>query len=264
MRRLAPSLLALAIAGCFVSIGEVDPDGTGGAGGSAGSSGGAGGAGTGGTAGAGGTGGSGASTDAGSDADDGAAGAAGTTSDSGTLLFSDDFGGGLASWVPLGTGNWTNDSGEAHQTDPTADLALLYVPKIDSANYRVVVRMRQVGSSNLPGGAVEIAFRIDPSTPELYHCNWEPNYGRIVIQYRQGNTDDVLYEKFVTLPVGYDPFATFTMQASITAAQISCEVLEMPGSAIAAGAAPLFPSGHVGLKTWMMAGAFDDFQVYAE
>jgi hypothetical protein len=253
MRRFAPTLAALWFAGCFVSVGDVAPGGTDGS---------ADGAGAGGSGGSGAAGGSGGSApDA---AEDGGAAGAGGAADASTPLFSDDFSGDLSAWSPAGTGDWKIVGGELHQGDPTADLALIYVPLVDAANYRVVARMRQVGAANQAGGAVEIAFRIDPTTPSLYHCNWEPNFGRIVIQYLDGANEDVILEKFAPLPAGYDPFATFTMELSIVAAQIQCRILEVPGSEIAAGASPLFPKGSVGLKTWMMAAAFDDFEVYAQ
>jgi hypothetical protein len=263
MRRLAPLLIAIVIGGCFVAIGDpesgTDSGAAGGgkpaagAGGAGASGGGLGGAGLGGSA-NGGLGGGGSG---------GLGGAETDGSGGGALLFADDFSGDLSQWQAVGDGNWTVSDGEAQQTSPTASYSFMYVGAIDQADYRVVSRMRQVGSNNHLSGAVEIAFRIEPTKPSLYYCNWEPNDGRMVLMYLDGADQDVMLEKLVTLPGAYDAYAWFTMELTIIAGQIQCRVLELPGSELIAPAAPLFSSGHVGLKTWRMSGSFDWFEVYS-
>jgi hypothetical protein len=243
MRQLLPAaLLALEAGGCVVPIGEVQ---------SQADSGGA----KGGTAGMGGA----AGTAAGKA---GAAGAGGG-GDAGAPIFFDDFSTGLSHWQQAGDGSWTAAGGEAQQTSPTASSTFMYVPVVNQANYRVSARMRQLGTDNAPGGALEIAFRIEPAKPSLYHCNWQPNDGRIVLMYLDGVDQGYFAEKLVPLPGNHDVNAWFTLEITVVAAQIQCRVVELPGSDLAATASPWFASGHVGLKTWRMAGSFDSFEVYS-
>ncbi len=266
MRWVGSLLAALLAGGCLVSVADVEsrPD----AGSDASS--GQGGDGWGGSGAFGGAGGSlDASGDAGQSGQSGAAGSAGSagasdaSSDAALPVFFDDFSVASPNWIEVGQGMWEVQAGELVQSSNTAELSLAYVSLVDQADYRVVARMRQIGNANHVSGALEIAFRIDPTGPTLYHCNWEPNDGRIVIQWLDGSAQDVIEEKFSTLPIGYDSHAPFTLELTVVAGQIQCRVLEVPGSELAVPAVPLFASGHVGLKTWRMAGAIDWFEVYA-
>ena len=59
---------------------------------------------------------------------------------------------------------------------------------------------------------------------------------------------------------GYDAFATFTMVLEVTGSRFTCRVEEVPGSEISATDSN-YAAGAVGLKTYLMSGAYEFLEV---
>jgi hypothetical protein len=176
------------------------------------------------------------------------------------LAFSDTFSS-LGAWT-LAAGTWVAMNGQAQQTDDTQTLAYAY-PSNSSlvvSSYHVVATMHQLDHL-ADNSAFELAFRIVPATPDMYHCNFEPNDHTLVIQHTSGPQTPVLVSSQVAVGSDYDPNMTITMELAVTGTTATCCVREIDGASVTTTAIGN-PNGPPGMKTYRMAAGYGAFQVF--
>jgi hypothetical protein len=176
-----------------------------------------------------------------------------------SLLFSDELDT-ITGWTFVG-GTWMGQNGELQQTDAAAAPAYAWRPDLAAqSDYRIVTQMRQFSGSAI--GALEISFRIDPSdTTQQYYCNWEPNDGRFLIM-RTVASGTVLMMAQVSTGQRPPPSTTVTMEVVAQGDTFRCHILEIASADLTVTDAT-YTSGAIGLKTQLMAGAFEYLHVYA-
>jgi hypothetical protein len=174
-------------------------------------------------------------------------------------VFMDDFEDGALDGWQIGGGTWGVVAGEAVQSDPMNGFAFMTAPgSIDLDDVRVRARVRQNPGSRADG-ALEIDFRVDPEDPNYqYHCNFEPNTPAMRLM-RVGNDDNVFLDQRV-LRDSTPPFDAVTLVVEIRGSSFHCCVEEIAESDLAATESS-YPRGSIGLKTWMMSGSFDCFEI---
>lgn len=187
---------------------------------------------------------------------DGGATDAGAPTD--CAVFDDFEDGNLDGWQ-IGGGMWTVVAGEATQADTTNGFAFMTAAgSIDLDRVRVRARMRQLEGSDVQG-ALEIDFRVDPADPaQQYHCNFEPNTPAMRMM-RVGN-DDTLFLDERVLRDSTPPLDAVTMVVEIRGSAFHCYLEEVADSDLA-GTDAAYARGAIGLKTWMMSGSFDWFEI---
>jgi hypothetical protein len=178
-----------------------------------------------------------------------------------TPAFSDTFST-LDAWTLEG-GTWVAINGQAQQQDDTATLAYAFPSSVGSAQasaYRIVATMHQLAHL-VDNSAFEIAFRILPQTPDIYHCNFEPNDHTLVIQHTMGAQTPVLVSSVVDIDANYDPNATFTLEVLVQGTTATCCVREITGASLTTTSIGN-PTGPPGMKTYRMSAGYGAFQVF--
>lgn len=220
---------------------------TGGTGGLGGSGGGTAGAASGGTSGNGGTGGS-----------AGASGAGGSAG--GALLFADEFDAEKPEWQFAGETGWSLSGGEAVQSNLAATYAIRWIPSLASlTDYRIEVRARRTGPSS---GALQVLFR-QTADDSFYYCSFHPALGEMYWGKYTSNWDSEEIGSAPNFAVDYDPNQAFTMTLITDGTQFTCRVEEIP-AAVAVLSDLTYPAGGPGLKTYVMASAYDYIRVYSK
>ena len=175
--------------------------------------------------------------------------------------FSDSFSS-LDAWTLQG-GTWVAINGQAQQQDDTATLAYAFPSSAGSAQasaYRIVATMHQLAHL-ADNSAFEIAFRIVQQTPDIYHCNFEPNDHTLVIQHTTGAQTPVLVSSVVDVGPAYDPNATFTLEVLVQGTTATCCVREIAGASLTTTSINN-ASGPPGMKTFRMSAGYGAFQVF--
>ena len=178
-----------------------------------------------------------------------------------TPAFADNFSS-LGAWT-LEAGTWVAVSGQAQQQDDTATLAYAFPSSSGSAqasDYRIVATMHQLAHL-ADNSAFEIAFRIVPATPDMYHCNFEPNDHTLVIQHTTGAQTPVIVSSVVDVPPSYDPNATFTLEVLVQGTTATCCVREIVGASLTTTSIGN-AMGPPGMKTYRMSAGYGAFQVF--
>jgi hypothetical protein len=175
-------------------------------------------------------------------------------------VFSDTFDS-LVRWA-LAAGLWTSSGGEALSSKADTYSYAFPILQTPANDYRVVTTVRQIDHTD-PDSAYEIAFRIQASSGEMLHCNWEPNDHNIVLQHTApaGQSTNVLANQTVPVPPSFDPAQPVKLELEVMGSMVACCVREVPGSLIRSSSIPL-ASGPPGIKSYKMAAAFDDFAMY--
>jgi hypothetical protein len=183
-----------------------------------------------------------------------------------TLLFSDEFDGDMSKWQVFGEPTWSVTAGEMRQTNPHAQLTLVYAPALDAlTDYRAVTRMRQIQGSS--GGAMELVFRVDVDVPQYYYCNYEPNDGGFLLMGTDlaqpaGYDVQTMWVDIGSIP-SYDPMAWYTMVLEVQGMTMRCYLEEIAEATLTVGKPDLATYGSAGMKVWDMATAYDYFRVYS-
>ncbi|HEY1554506.1 MAG TPA: hypothetical protein VGF94_06695 [Kofleriaceae bacterium] len=167
-------------------------------------------------------------------------------------------------WTTDG-GAWSQGITELDQIDSTSQLAVAYhtiVSGLGTGDQRLVVSMHATAGGD--GDAIELALHVDAMNTHMYHCNWEPTDGAFLIQ----RTDTItLGPTLVTTTIdtstipNYQPSDPVTMEFQVHGTTFSCCLHGIPGATLQADDGT-YTQGDVGVKTYEMAGAFHDFQVY--
>jgi hypothetical protein len=215
-----------------------------------GSGGGSAGVSSGGTAGNGGTAGSG--NTGGSSGNGGSAGA--------SLLFADEFDDPKPDWQFGGETGWSLSGGEALQSDSGATYAIRWLPALANlTDYRIEVRARRTAPSL---GALQVLFR-QTADDTFYYCSFHPSLGEMFWGKYTSNWDTEELGTAPTFAVDYDPNQSFTMTLIADGTQFTCRVEEVP-AAVAVMSDLSYPAGSPGLKTYLMAAAYDYIRVYSK
>jgi len=178
----------------------------------------------------------------------------------GELLF-DDFPD-LIGWTTTG-GVWTAVASEALQSNATTQLAYAYPAGTSGfVDYRVTTEVRKIAGT----GTIQASLRIQNGNDGQYQCAWNPNTGAIAIQWQRtnGNLGGTLASLTVDtsgIP-GYDPLAPVTIETQAVGTQLSCCVLEVPGTMLST-ADNRYDDGSPGVKTAGASAAFGTFRVNA-
>jgi hypothetical protein len=174
------------------------------------------------------------------------------------VLYDDFDDGALDEWRVLG-GTWDVVDGHATQHDAMSGAAFMVAPGTVELDFvRVRARMRQI-SSGRTDGALEIDWRVDPGNPtEQYHCNYEPNVPAMRLQRESVDIQKFLDERVIGGVPG--PLEPVTMVVEIRGDSFRCRLEEVVNSEVE-GVDTVFTTGGIGLKTWMMSGAFDWFEI---
>jgi hypothetical protein len=171
----------------------------------------------------------------------------------------------LIDWT-IGGGSWsiTGINSQLIQSDPAVVLAYAY-PNAAAAlvDYRVVTKMRQIDGA--ADGGLEVAFRVQSGSDGQYACKWEPNSGRLALEYLNpgGSGLDVMNEKTINLATipGYDVHQVVVMEVQVVGAQLDCCLRGIPGGTIGITDSR-YTTGGPGAKTSTMSAGFDDYEVY--
>ena len=175
----------------------------------------------------------------------------------GAELFRDDFDGTLANWTTV-SGAWVLQSSELVQQSDTTTGTLLAVQDVGD-DYRVVATMRRL--SGAVGGAMEIVVRA-ASQAAYYQCNWEPETGDLEIQ-DTALTTPLAQRTLVLADIpNYSRDQPITMELEVRGAQLRCCLRELPDATLTLTSG-VYPTGGMGLQTWLLAAAFDSLRVYA-
>jgi hypothetical protein len=177
------------------------------------------------------------------------------------LVFMDAFST-LDAWN-LQAGTWVAINGQAQQQDDTATLAFAFPSSSGAASanaYRIVATAHQLAHL-ADNSAFELAFRIQQTGPDLYHCNFEPNDHTLVIQHTTGAQTPVLVSSVVDVDATYDPNATFTLEVLVQDSTATCCIREIPGASLTTtgiGNA----MGPPGMKTFRMSAGYGAFEIF--
>jgi hypothetical protein len=155
-------------------------------------------------------------------------------------------------------GTWAVIAGDLEQSDAGANLAYAY-HDVFISDYRVVATLLATGGNR----AVELAFRIDATDRNMYHCNWEPHSGDLILQRTVlGTSTSALQLERMTVPLAMvpDPNAV-TMEVQAIGSQFECCLVGIDGASISA-TDPNLATGAVGVKTFFRSARFRDFAVY--
>jgi hypothetical protein len=180
----------------------------------------------------------------------------------GGVLFSDNFPD-LIGWT-TSSGTWAAPSGEAEQTNQSADLALVYPAGTTSfTDYRVKVLMHPLAGAGQD--AMEVAFRVNGGNDEQYRCMWRPyfgtNMGRMDLHWIRSNGQRNAITGKTVDTTGIDPATPVEMEVLANGSSLTCCLIEIPAATITA-TDTRYSTGAPGIGTYQMSAAFDDFRVY--
>ena len=171
----------------------------------------------------------------------------------------------LTGWTPGGVGSWRAEAGMAIQSDTTSEFAYTFLPAVAANDYRIVSKFRAIGGMG-PSTSIELAARVQrDNSGGQYHCNWDPINGQFNIMYTLSATETgflhTVYIDVSQLP-GHDPMGWFTMEFQVRGSRLDCCVRGVGGAAGFANDTR-FSAGAPGMKTYLVAAAYDDYTVLA-
>lgn len=164
-------------------------------------------------------------------------------------------------WSTIG-GSWLPGATALHQASENDSLAVALLStnpgNAAAADYRVVATATQ--TTGATGGALEVVVRGSFADKTMYHCNLEPNDGKLLIdRTNAGGTGAVgLVETAVEIAA---PKASYTLEIQVEGDRIECCARGVANASIATHDATL-ATGLPGIKTYLMSGDFAAFAVY--
>lgn len=181
--------------------------------------------------------------------------------DASTVIFHDDFNGASLSRWTQASGSWSLSAGEARV--PSGSFEMFATGFEAQTNYRVSTQMRIAGAG-VPGGALEIAFRIESTSLDEWHCNWEPvpQANLVYLKLQQfGQWPVIVTAVDVTTLTNYSALSKFTMDVVVVGGSADCSIREIPAARAALTGGILRANGTFGLRTFNLPAAFDEFTV---